>query len=100
MTKNAESLISALRQAQQAVSLAKVVRGSVNTALIEHVRSRMKANKLPGSVICRRLNWPPSKLTNFTHLNYILHDDELTALLKAIELPRAKNEALRKSRFS
>jgi hypothetical protein len=96
MTPNEQSLVSALRQAQEAVSLAKLVRNSVNAALAQHVRSRIKANDLMAAVVCRRLGWGHTKLNNFLHLNYILNDADLAALLKAVEMPRALHEALRR----
>lgn len=98
MTTNAQSLVSALRQAQEAVSLAKLVRNSVNAALAQHVRARIKANGLMAAVVCRRLGWAHTKLNNFLHLNYILNDADLAALLKAVEMPRELHEALRRPR--
>ena len=84
---NPSALLPSLELANNDIEKAKARRKAIIADIVEHVRGKMKANKLHRGIINKRLNWPEYRLGNLLHNFEGVSIPELKRLLETIEIP-------------
>lgn len=84
---NPSALLPSLELANNDIQKAKARRKAIIADIVEHVRGRMKVNKLHRGIINKRLGWPEYRLGNLLHNFEGVSLPELKRLLETIEIP-------------